>query len=124
MESFVLRSPDGREFPLVATEENAAIGPLDRCGVWSIVPAPADRQRASTQNQHAAPQPEPLWQIACNLANPQESDLRPKVEEKANATPTVLAVAWGGRPIWFYLVALALVLAGAEWFLYQRRWIS
>jgi hypothetical protein len=31
---------------------------------------------------------------------------------------------WGGRPIWYYLIATAWLLAGLEWFLYQRRWIS
>src|SRR5207237_1252437 len=29
-----------------------------------------------------------------------------------------------GRPAWWYLVGLAWLLAAAEWYLYQRRWIS
>jgi hypothetical protein len=28
------------------------------------------------------------------------------------------------RPVWFYLIALAWLLAAVEWYLYQRRWIS
>ena len=33
---------------------------------------------------------------------------------------------WGvaGRPIWFLLIAVAICFTAAEWFLYQRRWIS
>ena len=32
--------------------------------------------------------------------------------------------AWMSRPAWLYLVLIALALIGAEWFFYQRRWIS
>jgi hypothetical protein len=35
-----------------------------------------------------------------------------------------LAGGWFARPIWFYLVGAAWLLATVEWFLYQRRWIS
>jgi hypothetical protein len=28
------------------------------------------------------------------------------------------------RPIWYYLIASALMLTCWEWFLYQRRWID
>ena len=31
---------------------------------------------------------------------------------------------YGGRPVWWYLVAAAFALAALEWYLYQRRWIS
>jgi len=37
---------------------------------------------------------------------------------------TILAAGWFMRPLWFYLVAAAWLLATAEWYLYQRRWIS
>jgi len=41
------------------------------------------------------------------------------------AQPAVtLAATWFARPIWFYLIGLAWLLAAVEWFLYQRRWIS
>jgi hypothetical protein len=60
--------------------------------------------------------------VACNLGSREESDLRspePLKEEQA-----AWVAGFGIRPIWFYLLALAWLLTGVEWFLYQRRWIS
>jgi hypothetical protein len=31
---------------------------------------------------------------------------------------------FGGRPLWYILIMVAWALAGVEWYLYQRRWIS
>ena len=35
-----------------------------------------------------------------------------------------LVGGFGGRPVWWYLIAAAAGLMTVEWFLYQRRWIS
>ena len=61
-------------------------------------------------------------EIACNLADRTESDLKPNdtVVSKGSA----IDAGFGGRPIWYYLLGLAWLLAGSEWFLYQRRWID
>jgi hypothetical protein len=84
-----------------------AFGPLDRCGVWSVLRAPAGA---------------PEIEVACNLANPRESDLRPPPGLTSHSLET--SAGLGGRPVWFYLVVTAWGLAGLEWYLYQRRWIS
>jgi hypothetical protein len=105
-----LWTPDrhGRKLPSNITK--ATIGPLDQCGIWSIGAQPAG---AGTTDG---------LRFACNLANRAESDLRPP-EGLAAEAPS-LAASFGVRPIWFYLLVLAWLLAGLEWFLYQRRWIS
>ena len=92
------------------------IGPLDECGIWSIVPR--------TEAASGAPKAEPVLEIACNLANRAESDLRPPRELPDATTEMAGAADFIGRPLWFYLVALVWGLAGLEWYLYQRRWIS
>jgi hypothetical protein len=107
-ESFVLRSPDGKTRPLPPVAARTTIGPLDQCGVWSIV-------RSSGE---ASP---PVLEMACNLANPAESDLR---RPHATTSRSEASAAFGTQPIWFYLVAMAFVLAVAEWYLCQRRWID
>jgi hypothetical protein len=116
----LLRSPAGKELSLPSGRERLTIGPLDQSGVWTIHIASAAAGRAAPQNNN--PAPVHGWQIASNLANAAESDLRPVVE----ATDTVRAdlLGFGGRPIWFYLALLACAVVSFEWFLYQRRWIS
>ena len=61
-------------------------------------------------------------ELACNVADARESDLRP-AEGLAAGGPG-LAAGLGTRPVWFYLVATACLLTCWEWFLYQRRWID
>jgi hypothetical protein len=102
--------PAGEGRKLVGGVTKTTIGPLDRCGIWSIAAQRPD-----------ADHPPPL-EIACNLASRSESDLRPP--EDLVASPETVTAGLGMRPIWFYLLALAWLLAGLEWYLYQRRWIS
>ena len=118
----VLRSPSGRIRPLPAGLEKTSIGPLDECGVWSVevagtVPVPS----ASDDGARSVPA---TLELACNLANRSESDLRVPVKLLEQASAATVASSWFSRPIWFYLVTLAWALAASEWFLYQRRWIS
>jgi hypothetical protein len=111
-----LRAPDGSERPLPAEGAKVAVGPLDRCGLWSIVRRPARAEGAPPGK------PETLIELACNLANRRESDLRP-----ATTLPEhhrAAASALGARPVWYYLIAVAWALTTWEWFLYQRRWID
>jgi hypothetical protein len=106
---FVLRSPDGSTRKLPTGVLTATVGPLDRCGVWAVVPAGGG---------------EPVQEIACNLANRAESDIRPPEDLPQSAPESSVVTGLLGRPVWFYLIGLAWVLAAAEWYLYQRRWIS
>jgi hypothetical protein len=114
-----LRAPDGQERPLATGPARVVVGPLDRCGVWGIV------RRAPTARKTKDKDPAPattLAELACNLSNRRESDLRP-----AEGLPTRAAggtANLGTRPIWYYLVASAWLLTCWEWLLYQRRWID
>jgi len=108
----VLRAPDGRTRALPAVGAKVTVGPLDECGIWSIG-RPADPKDPAPAK--------PVLEVACNLASREESDLRSPLPPSPRA---VLAGGFGGWPIWVTLCALALALAGLEWYLYQRRWIS
>jgi hypothetical protein len=110
----VLLRPDGRQQTIVspAGATKVAVGPLDRTGVWSVIRKPVQSTYYS----------EVVTELACNLADRRESDLRP-----ANGLPERrpgLAAGLAVRPIWYYLLGSALLLTCWEWFLYQRRWID
>jgi hypothetical protein len=111
---YVLHSPDGRTLPLPTDGARATLGPLDRCGVWTVDHGTADAARKDA--------PKPDFEVACNLADRRESDLRPPKDWKS--TSTAALAGFGGRPLWYLLIIAAWVLAGTEWYLYQRRWIS
>ena len=107
---YLLHGPDGQTRKLPPGVKRTTVGPLDQCGVWSIV---ADTPGAT-----------PIQEIACNLANRAESDLRPPEALPSLGEEPARTMGFAGRPIWFYLLAAAWLLAGLEWYLYQRRWIS
>jgi hypothetical protein len=66
----------------------------------------------------------PVLELACNLANKTESDLRlPESWQDIKAARSATG-SFFVRPIWFYLIGAAWLLAVGEWFLYQRRWIG
>jgi von Willebrand factor type A domain/Aerotolerance regulator N-terminal len=113
-----LLAPDGRSKPLPNLGNKVTVGPLDQCGVWSIVRPPAEGPKPGAKAQEP---PKPLLEVACNLASRPESDLRSTLPTTSKAS---LVGGFGGWPIWVVLCALALALAGLEWYLYQRRWIS
>jgi hypothetical protein len=106
-----LVSPDGRSRALPDGPTRATLGPLDRCGIWTV-------SRASEPGKATVP---PL-ELACNLASLQESDLRPA--DGLEARTARAGLGFGAPPVWFGLIAAAWGLAGREWCLYQRRWIS
>lgn len=112
--TYDLKSPQGTVKRLPSNVEKLTIGPLDECGIWSIIAKSADSK---------APSP-PAIELACNLANERESDLRAPESLKAASDQNELIIGWFHRPIWFYLIATAWILVTAEWFLYQRRYLS
>jgi hypothetical protein len=126
--SLLLKSPTGELKPLPAIER-MTIGPLDHCGVWSIVedPGSAELGKATAPKSGDKTQPDetPLLEIACNLASATESDVRPPEELLANSTTASPVLAGiGSRPVWFWLLLMGLVLTTLEWVMYQRRVIS
>jgi hypothetical protein len=119
-----LRAPDGSEKRLPEDVERLMLGPLDQCGVWQVIRRNAYGETSQpTSSGKLATEPlETLAQYACNLASAAESDLRAAVDLTANQA--AYAGVFGGRPIWFYLTVLGLLLSSIEWCMYQRRWIS
>jgi hypothetical protein len=120
----VLISPDGREQPieLPAGTAKATLGPLDRCGVWSVVARAPQAPGSRTNLDKTALRGDVLLELACNLADRRESDLRPHSDLPGR--PGNLAAGLAIRPIWYYLLVTAVMLTCWEWFLYQRRWID
>jgi hypothetical protein len=110
--------PTGTARALPPRVTKVSLGPFDQCGLWSIAPQTKPTRDAT---EHAG---EPISQLACNLASRRESDLRVPQKLLDARVPSVLSANWFTRPIWFYLLAFALIVSVGEWFLYQRRWIS
>jgi hypothetical protein len=88
------------------------LGPLDECGIWTV-------HRAGNPPDDPA-----LAELAVNLANAAESDLRPPADRLAQDRNEPVLAGWLSRPLWFYLLAAACALTVTEWFLYQRRFIT
>ncbi len=105
-----LRGPDGSVRKLPATTGKTTLGPFDRVGLWTVT----------------GPAGTVVETFAVNLMSKTASDLRPADLPAAVTNPADagLVGGYGGRPVWWYLVAAAFALAGLEWYLYQRRWIS
>lgn len=116
---FEARTPDGafRDLPPAANGK-ITIGPLDRRGIWSVVKKPDDKDRIKENSNKIST----LAQVACNLADRRETDLRPPADWSTRRVD--IAQGFGGRPVWYYLIATAWLLTAWEWFLYQRRWID
>ena len=52
--------------------------------------------------------PEDSVLLAVNLGDPQESDLRSFADVVSEQAPA--AAGFGGKPLWFYLIAIALLV--------------
>lgn len=111
---FSLVPPHGAARRLPADVEKATVGPLETCGVWKVIPM---EKSASTPAK-------PILELACNLANAVETDLRTPELTNLQVKPSQFSSGWFSRPMWFYLVVLAWLMATIEWFLYQRRYLS
>jgi len=111
----VLRSPSGHETLVSkppAPSPELSLGPLDECGMWTLV-----AQETPERQTVAA-------ELAVNLANERESDLRPRAEPAADAATPTLAAGWFARPLWFYIAFCACAISVVEWVLHQRRVIT
>jgi hypothetical protein len=126
--ALVLRSPAGRETPVARrgtavdsrldrpvgapATASTPLGPFDECGIWTV-------HRAGSLPDDTA-----FAELAVNLANAAESDLRPPADRLDPQRNESVLAGWLARPLWFYLLAAACVLTVTEWFLYQRRFIT
>ncbi|MBI3461564.1 MAG: VWA domain-containing protein [Planctomycetes bacterium] len=111
----VLWTPSGERRQLPEGRSALTIGPLDQCGVWAI---------AFPESEEADRPSRVVWEAACNLASAAESDIRTPESLVEQQRPAAAMAGIITRPIWFYLLAAAWLLAAVEWYLYQRRWIS
>jgi hypothetical protein len=123
-----LRSPTNLEIlipkPSATTDESVVpLGPFQETGVWSVIATREPKGDASNKKM-SSEEPIVLTQVAVNLSNANETDLRPADSMLKDRVPTVLASGWFSKPIWYYLVAFAAALVAIEWFLYQRRIIT
>ncbi len=103
-----LVAPDGRRSVLPMQSERLSLGPFDQCGVWRVV------EDSDTT----------LLELACNLSDRNESDVRVPKTDKATTASVVSANLLGNRPLWFWLIAIAWLLMAIEWWAYQRRVIT
>jgi hypothetical protein len=95
-----------------ASSPDVSLGPIDECGIWTLVAKESPEREAVTA------------EFAVNLANERESDLRPREELKADSTAATLAGSWFVRPLWFYIAACVCAITVVEWLLHQRRVIT
>ena len=107
--SLSLIAPDGRRSALPMQSGRLSLGPFDQCGVWRVI---ADEGNTT------------LLDLACNLADRNESDVRVPTSDEATLASVVSAGLLGNRPVWFWLIAFAWLLMAVEWWAYQRRAIE
>jgi len=114
-------SPSGKSSALSAEGDQALIGPILECGLWTVALA-GDAKSETGEDSKPVVGKEKVdyrWTFASNLTNRNESDLKPRGE--LLTADSLSVVSLGGRAIWFYLVMLGLLLVTTEWWLYQRR---
>ena len=97
----------------------AVVGPLTEVGLWKLTVAHPSADQAVEDEARTV-----LAEVAVNLANERETDLRPLKQLIDSPQSKTMAEDWFSKPFWFYLVVLACLLTSMEWFLYQRRFIS
>jgi len=121
----ILRSPSGAERTLPGHVSKTSLGPLDRSGIWKVVRRSTKAKSAvpvGSKASKSGPEEETLLEIACNLGDRRETDIRPAEGIDSRSNPRL--AGFFVRPVWFYLLVCAWCLTSWEWFLYQRRWID
>ena len=119
-QELVLRSPNGEMQRFPVKSGGLSLGMLPHCGVWQILPS----QATNPTNNHPSENISPIRQIACNLVDHNESNLRSAPDSLYRDHTQNIARVAVGRPIWFWLVIIAILFTMSEWFLYQRRWVD
>jgi hypothetical protein len=101
----------GHAAPATVADNIALVGPIGRVGLAQLGP----RREATESDDSVIAGSQ---QLAVNLCDAAESDLKPRLEIVADDTSRTRS---GQRSLWFYLAFLGLGLVVGEWFLYQRR---
>lgn len=80
---------------------------LERAGVWND----PSGQAGDSDNSP--------FVLACNMANPSESDLRIREDAQSDALTPIEPTS--DQPLWILLVGIAILLISVEWCLFHRR---
>ena len=126
--NLALQSPSGetRMFPVKSGV--LSLGTLPQCGLWQVFSADSIVPQSQTADDSYRPiiaeNAVPLKQLACNLVDVDESNLRSAPESFYDTGEQGFVRAAADRPIWFWLVVIAILFTTVEWFLYQRRWVD
>ncbi len=105
----VLKSPSGDIDQIVLKDKKLITGILQKSGVWQVGYQVKDDKVFPVS-------------VCCNLSSSEESNIR--VPENFQSEKKHQISGLGGRPVWMYLILIAIILTMCEWFLYQRRWIN
>ncbi len=126
----LLEAPSGRTSRVTIPDSSApsgrmmTLGPFNEAGIWKLT-AEKSTEKKSTTSETAAELPTHTFgQIAVNLANERETDLRPSKDLQESQVVKMNSETWMSKPLWFYLTIAACLLTSVEWFLYHRRFIS
>ena len=92
-------------------------GPLTMSGIWTLGVSNSD-----DADDRGTKLSGPTMRLASNLCDRAESDVRPIVDSTRRRLPASAGTV--SRPMWYCLVAAALLLILTEWILFQRRWIA
>ncbi|MCA9039552.1 MAG: BatA and WFA domain-containing protein [Planctomycetaceae bacterium] len=120
--SISLTGPQEHAEELIAQDEQLWLGPLNHVGLWKLSPVTQEKKTETTSIENTASVPIPQIEIACNLANSQESNLR--TPELTDSVQKLQQAGFSFSPFWFYLILFATIFSCVEWYLYQRRWVD
>jgi len=130
--SLVLQNPAGEDTTIATfgkketpqpepADTNAlTLGPFESSGIWAL----GQQEAPTTIKASDQPVIERITNFAVNIASERETDLRPSLEMLAKTGKTHLFSSWFGKPVWYYLIAMAVALLVTEWLLHQRRVLS
>ena len=97
-------------------QPNPYAPPLTESGVYTLT-TPSDSE---VDQSSAAAAAVPV--LACNLFDAVESDLRPTATDASAALS--IQRSGRGRPVWWQVVCLLLLLLVIEWAAFHRRWLT
>ena len=105
-----------------STEDKLTLGPFKNSGIWSL----GQRQTEPTQTGQSNDENsvELIANFAVNIASVRETDLRPPESLLEKSGSTITHAGMFTKPVWYYLITIAVVLFVIEWLLHQRRVLS
>ena len=115
-DSMELTGPSGTSVRAIRSGEQWIVAPLTESGVYTLT-TPSDSEADQSSAAAAA-----VPVLACNLFDAVESDLRPTATDASAALS--IQRSGRGRPVWWQVVCLLLLLLVIEWAAFHRRWLT